>query len=56
MILDMTKSDVTKDSTFQKVVQVFLNTPHRPHKTTKKKAKSPRKKRVSGAFAKRKTA
>jgi len=37
----MGKSDSTKDPIFQKVAQVFLNTPHQPHKPTKKKAKSP---------------
>jgi hypothetical protein len=50
----MAKTDVTKDPAFQKVVQVFLNTPHQPHKP--KMAKSPRKKRVSPASAKPKTA
>jgi hypothetical protein len=52
----MAKTEATKDPVFQKVVQAFLNTPHQPHKPTPKKAKSPRKKRVSGASAKRKTA
>jgi hypothetical protein len=52
----MSKADATKDPAFKKVVQVFLNTPPQPHEPKRKKAKSPRKKRVSGAFAKRKTA
>jgi hypothetical protein len=51
----MAKSDPTKAPAFQKVVGVFLNTPHQPHKPTAKKAKSPRKKRASGASAKPKT-
>jgi hypothetical protein len=52
----MTKTDATKDPAFQKVVQVFLNTPHQPHKPMSKKAKSPRKKRVSAASSKPKIA
>jgi hypothetical protein len=51
----MAKPDPTKDPVFQKVVGVFLNTPHQPHKPTGKKAKSPRKKRVSNASSKPKT-
>jgi hypothetical protein len=43
----MAKPDATKNPDFQKVVQVFLSTPHQPHKPTKKKAKSPRKKASS---------
>jgi hypothetical protein len=35
----MAKSDPTKDPEFQKVVQAFLKTPHKPHKPEKKKAK-----------------
>jgi hypothetical protein len=45
--------DATKEPGFKRVVEVFLNTPHQPHKPTKKKAKSPRKK---GASSKPKTA
>jgi hypothetical protein len=51
----MAKSDPTKDAVFQKVVQVFLNTPHEPHKPIGKKAKSPRKKRVSAVSSKPKS-
>jgi hypothetical protein len=36
------KSDPTKDPDFQKVVQTFLKTPHKPHKPLSKK-KSNRK-------------
>jgi hypothetical protein len=45
----MGKSDPTKDPEFQKVVQHLLNTPHQPHKSAGKKAKSKRK---SAAFSK----
>jgi hypothetical protein len=45
----MAKSDPTKQTAFQKVVQAFLNTPHTPHKTKRKKAKSPRKKKASSS-------
>jgi len=34
------KPDPTKNAEFQKVVQIFLNTPHQPQKPTSKKAKS----------------
>jgi hypothetical protein len=46
------KPDPTKDPEFQKVVRHLLNTPHQPHKTVSKKAKSKRK---SAAFSKPKS-
>jgi len=48
----MAKSDPTKDPKFQQVVQAFLTTPHKPHKPTGKKKKSPAKQKVKRATAK----
>jgi len=47
------KPDPTKDPEFQKVVRHFLSTPPKVHKPLGKKAK---KRRVSGASAKPKSA
>jgi hypothetical protein len=42
-------SDPTKDPEFQKVVQAFLQTPHKPHKPAQKRKAKQRRKEKSNA-------